>query len=221
VTTWPIPGRPITTRYGIRGTHWRACGFHTGSDFAAPTGTPILAPEAGRIIHVNYGASFGRHQLVLRPASGGEWFFAHCSWRRGPGQVAEGAHIANVGNEGNSTGPHLHLEWHTSPGWACHLMRDPAARLTTPSPQPPPPPAPEEEVIAFFAFKEADGKTSFTCEANLAAGTWHRLPRDQGLESARMKILKENGVPYKNLGMISDPRVMGVQLPTPGTKDYQ
>ena len=76
-------------------------------------------------------------------------------------------------------------------------------------------------MIAFFAFTEDDGSTSFTCEANLAAGTWHRLPRDQALEGARMRILKENGVPFKNLGLIGDPRVMGVQLPTPGTKDYQ
>ena len=220
MTTWPIPGRPITSRYGIKGSHWKACGFHTGSDIAAPTGTPILAPEAGRIVHVNYGNSFGSKQLVLRPPGGGEWFFAHCSWRIGPGQVAEGQHIANVGTEGNSTGPHLHLEWHTAPGWACHLMRDPAPRLATPTPAPPPPPPKEDEdMIVFFQVKGPDGNLGPTNEAQLAAGTWYELADGESF-SARQKVLRDNGVPFKLAGAVSDPRCYGRQVPGPGAQEF-
>jgi murein DD-endopeptidase MepM/ murein hydrolase activator NlpD len=219
VTTWPIPGKPITSRYGIKGSHWRACGWHTGADIAAPTGTPILAPEAGRIVHVNYGSSFGGKQLALRPASGGEWFFAHCSWRAAPGPVAEGAHIANVGNEGNSTGPHLHLEWHTAPGWACSLMRDPAARLSTPTPAPPPPPEKDDDMIVFFQVRDGDGNLGPTNEAQLLAGTWYQLT-DADTFSARQKVLKDNGVAFKLAGAVDDPRCYGRQVPGPGAQSF-
>jgi murein DD-endopeptidase MepM/ murein hydrolase activator NlpD len=129
---WPVPGHPMSTAYGIKGNNWRACGWHTGIDIAAPAGTPIVAPEDGDIRSRSYGSSFGGKQFALSPDGPGEWFFAHVSWRLPDGtRVRKGQHIANVGSEGNATGPHLHLEYHPAKqNWSCGNMQNPMDRLS-------------------------------------------------------------------------------------------
>ena len=87
----PVPGKSISTPFGKRGKHWSckktsAGGIHTGVDFAAPSGTKIVAPIAGTIRHRNYGSAFGRHQFAISPSKGqpfakGEVFFAHTRTR--------------------------------------------------------------------------------------------------------------------------------------------
>lgn len=138
----PIPGRPIGTPYGRRGHAW-SChrnsdgGIHTGVDFPAPTGTQIYAPIDGQIRHRNYGAAFGRHQFAISPDPGepfgaGEVFFAHTITRPADGQrVKIGDKIAQVGAEGNVTGPHLHFEYHpnTKGTWNCSVIANPAPVL--------------------------------------------------------------------------------------------
>jgi len=119
-------GTPPTTAYGIKGTHWRACGFHTGADWARNHGTPVYAVEDGNVRYRSYGSAFGL-QLAVSPDKPGEWFYAHLSWRAPNGaRVKAGDLIGRVGNTGNSTGPHLHLEYHTvKQRWVCSEMRDP------------------------------------------------------------------------------------------------
>jgi len=130
----PVPGRTITTAYGIRGRHW-SCdrnsaghGVHTGADFAAPNGTRVVAARPGTARHVSYGAAFGSRQLLIVAADGTADFYAHMS-RRIPGNgatVAAGQHIGDVGADGNATGPHLHFERHANPnGWTCANHRNP------------------------------------------------------------------------------------------------
>src|SRR5690606_2620050 len=97
-----------------------AWGKHEGLDYAAPLGTPIHAVADGVVVHAGNGIDGRSNMLViLEHTVGGQTFF---SWYvhmydHGvfveEGQVVEaGDVIGEVGNNGNSTGPHLHLEIH-------------------------------------------------------------------------------------------------------------
>lgn len=133
---WPVKGYAINQPFGKKGEYWKACGYHTGVDIAAPRGTVIVAPVPGTIRHRNYGAWAGDAQFVISPDPGstgddlidhGEVFFAHVQTRLPDGtQVEAGQPISKVGNKGNSTGPHLHLELHSrKQQWNCGVMRNP------------------------------------------------------------------------------------------------
>lgn len=123
----PVPGYPVSTGYKKTSTgSWDTCGWHTGQDYAAPAGTNVVAARGGTVAHVDYGNSLGEHQFVIRPGDGTEDFYAHTSTRPGNGTTAStGEYVAEVGSEGNATGPHLHFERHKRYGWSCDLMDDP------------------------------------------------------------------------------------------------
>lgn len=125
--TNPVPGYSVSTAYHKTGSNWTACGWHTGQDYAAPEGTKVVAARAGTTRHVNYGSSFGSHQIAVQCDDGTEDFYAHMRYRVGSGvRVEAGAKVGEVGNEGNSTGPHLHFERHTTHNkWSCGVMADP------------------------------------------------------------------------------------------------
>ena len=99
----------LSAHYGATGAHWSS-GVHTGLDFAAPVGTPVVASAAG-VVSVETPAWAGN--LVRIDHGGGvETSYAHLSAVHvEPGRtVRRGEVIGAVGNEGNSTGPHLHFE---------------------------------------------------------------------------------------------------------------
>lgn len=125
----PVPGRSVTTAWRKQGQHWAACGWHTGQDYSAPHGTPVVAARAGRLERVNYGAAFGSDQIRVVCPDGSADFYAHLLRVTGstPREVAAGEQIGEVGSDGNATGPHLHFERHASAGagWQCSNMRDP------------------------------------------------------------------------------------------------
>ncbi len=110
-----------TSGYGYRNHPFGGYGFHTGTDFAAPMGTPIYAAADGVVDYVGYGKE-GRSSMlvVLRHELDGEVFYTwyvhmypHGIFVSEGQQVSIGDVIAEVGNNGNSTGPHLHFEIHT------------------------------------------------------------------------------------------------------------
>lgn len=130
----PVPDAPgIDTPYGRRGPYW-SCdedahgnGIHTGADFAAPSGTLVVAARPGTLVHCSHGSAFGNHQVEVRCSDGTRDFYAHMRSRAGEGPIDAGARVGEVGSEGNVTGPHLHFERHatTSGGWSCSVVRDP------------------------------------------------------------------------------------------------
>ena len=101
----PVNGT-ITSRFGRRSR-----GIHTGLDIANSSGTPIKACASGTIIYSGYKGSYGK-MLVIDHGNGVQTYYAHCSSLYvGTGTyVNQGDVIGAVGNTGNSTGPHLHLE---------------------------------------------------------------------------------------------------------------
>lgn len=91
-------------------------GFHYGIDIALPTGTPIFATHTGEITQVQFSDTGYGNMLRLRGEGADEvvyyTLFAHLDEIHvTQGQTVEqGDLIATVGNTGDSTGPHLHLE---------------------------------------------------------------------------------------------------------------
>ena len=91
------------------GSRWGRA--HEGLDIAAPIGTPIRAPLAGTVVESGPASGFGLW-VRLRHDDGTVTVYGHInrSLVREGQRVAAGEEIAEVGNRGHSTGPHLHIE---------------------------------------------------------------------------------------------------------------
>ncbi|WP_312291382.1 M23 family metallopeptidase, partial [Stutzerimonas nitrititolerans] len=115
----PWQGGPFRISQGAGGdySHNTPRGRHA-VDIAMPVGTPILAARAGTVVAVRNGQA-GRHPdpagnyVRIRHADGSESAYLHLSRgsvRVGTGQrVKIGTPLAESGNTGRSTGPHLHF----------------------------------------------------------------------------------------------------------------
>jgi murein DD-endopeptidase MepM/ murein hydrolase activator NlpD len=117
--TNPVPGKKITTPYGKPGRLWKT-GYHVGADYAAPSGTPIVAVKEGKVLEAKNGTSWGAAygiSVVIDHGNGIRAIYAHMSKSdvKAGDKVEEGQKIGEVGSTGNSTGPHLHLETRVSP----------------------------------------------------------------------------------------------------------
>jgi murein DD-endopeptidase MepM/ murein hydrolase activator NlpD len=110
----PINGARLSSGYGMR--RHPILGYsrmHRGTDFAASTGTPIMAAGDGVIARAGPFSSFGNY-VRIRHGDGYETAYAHMSrFARGiraGARVRQGQIIGYVGTTGRSTGPHLHYE---------------------------------------------------------------------------------------------------------------
>jgi murein DD-endopeptidase MepM/ murein hydrolase activator NlpD len=110
--TLPTSSYTITSTFGQAGSMWSS-GYHTGLDFAAPTGTLIKAVHSGTVTEAGWAGSYG-YRTILTLDDGTELWFCHqSSISVSVGQkVGTGDVIGRVGATGNVTGPHLHLEVH-------------------------------------------------------------------------------------------------------------
>ena len=104
----PLAGYRLTATFGEYGL-WSS--YHTGLDFAADSGTPIVALARGVVTSAGYDGAYG-NKTVLTLEDGTEIWYAHqTSIYVSAGEtVAPGDVIGSVGATGNVTGPHLHLE---------------------------------------------------------------------------------------------------------------
>jgi len=112
----PVNGARLSSRFGSR--KHPILGYrknHTGVDFAAPRGTPIMAAGTGTILQAGRFGSFGNY-VSIRHSDGYVTAYAHMSkFARGAKKgrrVVQGQTIGYVGTTGRSTGPHLHYEVH-------------------------------------------------------------------------------------------------------------
>jgi murein DD-endopeptidase MepM/ murein hydrolase activator NlpD len=104
-----VSGARLTSGVGPRwGTR------HNGIDLAAPLGTPIQAAASGRVLMAGAASGYGNWIVVLTADDFvnvyGHMRTLHVSVGD---RVLAGETIALVGNEGHSTGPHLHFEVHS------------------------------------------------------------------------------------------------------------
>ncbi|MBB4710912.1 transglycosylase family protein [Streptomyces luteogriseus] len=120
-------GASLGTPYRKAGSSWSK-GYHTGIDFPVPTGTSVKSVAAGSVVSAGWGGSFG-YQVVVRHADGRYSQYAHLSAIsvRGGQSVSAGQRIGRSGSTGNSSGPHLHFEVRTGPGFGSDV--DPVAYL--------------------------------------------------------------------------------------------
>ena len=110
----PINGARLSSSYGKR--KHPILGYtkmHTGTDFAAPTGTPIMASGDGRVTKAGWCGG-GGNCVKIKHNSTYQTIYAHMSkFGRGikkGAKVKQGQIIGYVGSTGLSTGPHLHYE---------------------------------------------------------------------------------------------------------------
>ena len=110
----PINGARLSSAFGMR--KHPILGFnkmHRGTDFAAPTGTPIMASGSGTVTRARWCGG-GGNCVKIRHNSTYETIYAHMSkFARGIKEgkkVKQGQIIGYVGSTGMSTGPHLHYE---------------------------------------------------------------------------------------------------------------
>ncbi|MCL8009957.1 transglycosylase family protein [Streptomyces sp. AS02] len=120
-------GSATGTPYRKAGSSWSK-GYHTGVDFPVPTGTSVKSVGAGQVVSAGWGGSFG-YQVVIRHGDGRYTQYAHLSAIsvKAGQSVGAGQRIGRSGSTGNSTGPHLHFEVRTGPGFGADI--DPVAYL--------------------------------------------------------------------------------------------
>ena len=85
--------------------------LHTGLDFEAESGSPIVAAAGGVVIGVGRHPAYG-NLLEIDHGNGLVTRYAHCSSIKvKPGDIVKRGHVVALsGNTGRSTGPHLHFE---------------------------------------------------------------------------------------------------------------
>jgi len=110
----PVPGAPVTSRFNPKRLHpvLKKIMPHNGTDFGAPTGTPVFSAFRGVVDWVGPAGPSGNLVTIMHP-NGVQTGYAHLSkyapgikvgMKMGPRQL-----VGYVGSTGRSTGPHLHF----------------------------------------------------------------------------------------------------------------
>ncbi|MDA7830935.1 M23 family metallopeptidase [Candidatus Pelagibacter sp.] len=110
----PINGARLSSAFGMRKHPIDGYNkMHRGTDFAAPTGTPIMASGSGLVTRARWCGG-GGNCIKIKHNSTYETIYAHMkNFARGVKEgvrVKQGQIIGYVGSTGKSTGPHLHYE---------------------------------------------------------------------------------------------------------------
>jgi murein DD-endopeptidase MepM/ murein hydrolase activator NlpD len=108
----PLENYEITSRYGPRQSPITgAWSFHSGVDFGASTGTPVMAAGSGVVVDTGADVVMGNY-VLLRHSGGFATFYGHLdtvlvSLNQ---EVSSGMILGTVGSSGIATGSHLHFE---------------------------------------------------------------------------------------------------------------
>lgn len=157
----PIHGDSIFTAvYGETGSHWAR--FHTGDDFvpygSTPDPPPLFSVCIGEVIEIKYDGTLGNQIIIKEDGTNYYWRYCHM---QSPSTLSEGdpvttaTQVGIMGDTGNVTGRHLHLECSTTPYWSYDTFLNPSDILGVPNergtiihydgsipPTPPTPPTP-------------------------------------------------------------------------------
>ncbi len=109
----PVPGKGVTYPFGVKNSGY-AAGYHTGDDYATPTGSSAIAVRSGTIRWSNdNGGAYGKW-IGLDADNGRTYVYCHLSNRLVTvgTKIVAGQVLAKTGATGNVTGPHLHFEDH-------------------------------------------------------------------------------------------------------------
>lgn len=123
VLSWPLQNIFITQLFGktVDSVRLYASGTHSGVDFRASVGTPVMSMADGTVMGVGdtdltcYGASFGKF-VFIKYNNGLSSTFGHLSLikvKEGK-KVIRGEVVGYSGNTGHTTGPHLHVSLYAS-----------------------------------------------------------------------------------------------------------
>lgn len=114
--SYPLKKVTISQGYGktsfAKKSGFYKSGFHNGVDFAAPSGTSVMAAADGKVIAIgnNGRYAYGRY-IAVDHGNGLVTMYGHLSsvTKKLGDRVKRGDTIAKSGNTGNSTGPHVHF----------------------------------------------------------------------------------------------------------------
>lgn len=105
--SWPVPAtKKVSSSFGKRaGRH------HDGIDIPSSNGSHIIASADGKVTFSGWMRGYGRI-VVIKHSHNFNTVYAHNSknYAKKGEKVSKGQVIAQVGNSGKSTGPHLHFE---------------------------------------------------------------------------------------------------------------
>lgn len=184
MSTYDTPYSPmhidctIGQPYGNPSTSY-TCGFHTGVDFPE-TGTGTTNPDLYSITNDGVVVYTYKNSTGTTPALGNQvmifdrrtnLYYRYCHMVYGSINLNVGdtvnlnTYIGKMGNTGNSTGTHLHLEASRTETWSCENFVDPCEPLGFPNvrgtvvhytgeepPPPPPPPRPSNNNTKKWLF---------------------------------------------------------------------
>ena len=108
---YPVEGASISSAFGTR-IHpiTQEEKVHSGVDFAAEEGTPIVAAADGTVVKTGFDEENGNY-VILQHSNGDATYYTACKeiLTQEGSEVSVGDQIATVGSTGTSTGPHLHF----------------------------------------------------------------------------------------------------------------
>lgn len=158
--SYPVEDPFVTCKYDQKGKAWRA-GRHTGVDFRAPKGTPIMAIDDGKVIYAGRGGGWGGAyglQVIVQHGSH-RVLYAHLSSINVKGlrdkKVKEGDILGTSGASGNAMGAHLHLEARKAP-YRYNVDAVNPMPLITGEPEPSDAPKPVKKAASALAEAKAD-----------------------------------------------------------------
>lgn len=111
----PVPGAGWSASFGEAGSTWSS-GYHTGQDFTAPSGTPVMAAGPGTITSATWSDAYGNILVITHPDGAQSWYAHMSGFKRTSGAVEAGDVVGYVGCTGNCYGSHLHFEYRPGGG---------------------------------------------------------------------------------------------------------